>query len=196
VIGYLCLLMSAPDSRDPGRRIDPWRAVAVEQGFAGEAFAPELPRLSDALAAQDGSAEWPARFDLRFGRDSEARPVVVGGAQLTVRLVCQRCLGEVRVPLRGSIELALVRSDAEGQGLPDHLDPVLVEADVIRPLDLVEDELLLALPQVPRHEQGHCEPPIPSRDGGPVEEPRRENPFAALVALQGATADPGKGSEG
>jgi len=187
--------MSAPILRDVGTRIDPWPLVAVEQGFEGEAFPSDLPRFSQALAVQQGTAEWPARFQLRFGRDANARPVATGWVSLAVRLVCQRCLDEVRVTLDGSVAVALIRGDAGAEGLPGHLDPVVVDADGIRPLDLVEDELLLRIPQIPLHGQGDCEPPMSVRAGGPAEEPRRENPFAALVALRGAGAEAGKGSE-
>lgn len=188
--------MSAPISRDAGTRIDPWPLVAVEQGFAGEAFASDLPRLSQALAVQQGTAEWPARFQLRFGRDASARPVATGQVSLAVRLVCQRCLDEVRVTLDGSLAVALIRRDAEAEGVPGDLDPVLVDAAGIRPLDLVEDELLLRIPQIPLHDQGGCEPPVSVRGGVAAEAPRRENPFAALAALRGAGAETGKGSEG
>ncbi len=188
--------MSAPSSRDPGARIDPWRAVATEQRFDGEAFASDLPRLNDALSGIGGAAEWPARFDLRFGRDPESRPVALGRVALTLRLVCQRCLGEVPIPLDGPIALALVRDDSQGAGLPDHLDPVVVEEDGIRPLDLVEDELLLAMPLVPLHAEEDCEPLAREFSQGPAPAPSRVNPFAALVGLQAPVADPDKGGKG
>lgn len=188
--------MSAPIPRDPGTRIDPWHLVAVEQAFEGEAFPSDLPRLSQALTLQQGTAEWPARFQLRFGRDENARPVAMGRVSLAVRLVCQRCLDEVRVTLDGSMAVALIRSDAETEDLPGHLDPVVVDADGIRPLDLVEDELLLGIPQIPLHDQGDCEPLMSVHAGGPAEEPRRENPFAALLALRETGAEAGKGGEG
>ena len=50
-------------------------------------------------------------------------------------------------------------------------------------IELLEDELLLALPLVPRHEA--CPQPLPMV-AEPVEEPAEEraNPFAALEALR------------
>jgi uncharacterized protein len=59
------------------------------------------------------------------------------------------------------------------------------EDDVLplAPLDvkaLVEDELLLALPLVPRHEA--CPEPLPFEPG--PEAPASEHPFAALAALK------------
>ncbi len=188
--------MSAPSSRDPGARIDPWRAVAAEQRFAGAGFPSDLPRLNDALSDIGGSAEWPARFELQFGRDPESQPVALGRVELTLRLVCQRCLGEVRIPLDAPIALALVRNESQVAGLPDHLDPVVVEEGGLSPLDLVEDELLLAIPQVPLHAEGDCEPSAREFSEGPATAPSLVNPFAVLVGLQAPAADPVKGAKG
>ncbi len=69
------------------------------------------------------------------------------------------------------------RLDAESDD--DHL--VLVPR--LDLLALVEDELILELPLVPRHE-GICPEPLPqpAADEAPVDE--RPNPFAALAALR------------
>lgn len=176
--------MSAPSSLDPGARINPWRAVAVEQTFEGEARPSDLPRLTEALAALDGAAEWPARYRMRFGRDADARAVVVGQVALSLRLTCQRCLGEVRVPVDVPLSLALLRTESEVEALPAHLDPVVVEEGGIRPLGLVEDELLLAIPQFPLHAAGDCATLTTEATEGPDPRPRRENPFAVLARLQ------------
>lgn len=184
-----------PGAPDPSARIHPWRAVAAGQGFEGEAAQSDLPRLDQALSAQGGSAVWPARFHLRFGWDSEGRPVVQGEVAVTVRLTCQRCLDELRIPLDGTIALGLVRSDAEAAVVPNHLDPVLVDPAGVRPLDLVEDELLLALPQIPLHGQGECGPPTPVASEMPSQAPRPEHPFAVLRGLRRTGDEPGDEGE-
>jgi uncharacterized protein len=117
--------------------------------------------------------------------------VVVGEVALGVRLICQRCLRELQVSLDGPLALGLARTEGEAAVLPDHLDPVLVESDGVRPLDLVEDELLLVLPQIPIHDQGECGPLIPVTGGMASPEPRQGHPFAALQGLRRSTAEPG-----
>ena len=190
--------MSAPLPRDhqvrcdPRLQLDPWRAVRSELSCEGDAVAEDLPRLADALASGGGDCDWPARYLLRFGRDSEGRALVMGRAALTIRLVCQRCLETVSMPLDAPIALALVRDAAQAEALPDHLDPMEVEQGRIRPLDLVEDELLLAIPQIPMHPPGRCvelyEPaadPAGAADADQgVEVPGPENPFAVLAHLK------------
>ncbi len=189
--------MSAPVSRDstgrsdPGSHLDVWRAVRSGLGFEGGASAQDLPRLADALRTGGGEADWPARYHLRFGRDDDGRAVVLGGAELTVRPICQRCLDPVAIRLDVPIALALVPDRAvSALALPDHLDPLEMDDGRVRPLDLVEDELLLSLPQVPMHPQGGCailQQPSVEPDGDPAADQgdaASDNPFAVLAGLK------------
>lgn len=187
--------MSAPSSRDPGASVDAWRAVAGEEVLEDGALPGDFPRLAEALASLGGEAEWPARYRLQFGRDSEGRAVITGRVALALRLVCQRCLGDVRIPLDLYLALGLVRTESQAQDLPDHLDPVVVAAAGIRPLDLVEDELLLAIPQFPLHAEGGCETPALARTAD-VPVALAENPFAVLRGLQARGPGPGQGGTG
>lgn len=176
--------MSAQFHPDPASRIDPWHAAWRRQGLAGEAAEQDLPRLGGALRSLGGSAQWPAHFDLWFERDAEGRALVAGRVALGVHLVCQRCLEEVRIGLETPVAVALLQSEAQAEGLPERWEPVLVGEDGVRPLDLVEDELLLILPLVPLHAAGDCEPPVVARAAATIQVESRDNPFAALAQLQ------------
>jgi len=101
-----------------------------------------------------------------------------------VKLTCQRCLGAVDAPLHVERWFQFV----EGEQQAAQLDAE-TEEDVLastRSLDLhklVEDELLLALPLVPRHEV--CpQPLLPVGTEAPIEGAAASNPFAALAALK------------
>lgn len=94
---------------------------------------------------------------------------------------CQRCLQEMPVKVDSDFSLVVVQGLDEAELLDEELDPLMVEEKGTSLLDLVEDELLLALPVVPLHAscngmQFDDEPII-------AEEPK-ENPFAALKALK------------
>jgi uncharacterized protein len=117
---------------------------------------------------------------------------------MTLHLTCQRCLEAMAVPVDATIALALVRGVAGAddlglaavEGVPEELDALSLGQDPIRPLDLVEDELLLAIPQIPLHLAQECGAPEPS--ALPQSEPEgRENPFAVLAALRGKDRGPG-----
>lgn len=148
--------------------IDPWRACRREQTFNGELSLSALPRLAAAMddleratpesgsAIEDTAAVDAASYELLFARDRKGRCVVTGRVRATLRLRCQRCLDEVEVPVDAPIALALIRRDEDALDLPEDLDPWMVVDERLNPMDLVEDELLLALPAIPRHPLGGC----------------------------------------
>lgn len=140
----------------------------------------DFPRLADRLAASDGVAQ--ARLALHS----------TGGVptgELKVRtelwLTCQRCLRPMSQALESTSQFAFVeREDAAApaghEAIPG--DPRRVDLAA-----LVEDELLLSLPLIPRHgDESQCaaELPRPTGDadmGPPQQEMRR--PFAGLKEL-------------
>jgi uncharacterized protein len=141
----------------------------------------DLPRLAPSLVGP-GEVEYRLAFHL----DSEHRAVVSG--QVTAELVvqCQRCLEPLAIAVDSRFELAFVRGLDEAARLPESYDPAVVEDGWVRALDLVEDELLLALPPVPVHPDAACAVhPLATPD---VEEDGTTltNPFAVLAALRDA----------
>ena len=82
--------------------------------------------------------------------------------------------------------MRFVRSEAEAERLDEVSDDdVLVLLPRLDLHELAEDELILALPLVPRHDDV-CPEPLPMPiDDLPSEEPA-PNPFAALAALRSA----------
>jgi uncharacterized protein len=175
-------------------QLDPWRAVQHGSSFAGVVPLQSLPRLAAAVLGAEG----PARYAIEFGRDADGRAVARGRVSMTLQLTCQRCLEAIAVQLDATIALALVRrvsgADDLGlaaiEGVPEDLDAVPLGQDPIRPLDLVEDELLLAIPQIPLHAAQECGS---SGSPAPPESETRDNPFAVLAALRGR--DSGTGSD-
>ena len=98
---------------------------------------------------------------------------------------CQRCLQPVALPLALQRTLRFVRGEDEAARLDaESEDDVLALERAFDLRALVEDELLLALPLVPRHEQ--CPQPlaVPQQPEAEDEAPVRENPFAALARLR------------
>ena len=145
-----------------------------------------LDRLRDATHAEappgvGGEVRWQARGEWR--RDGGAgQPWLHLKASARMSLVCQRCLGPVEEPLEVARSYLFVHGeDAAAQLDADSEDDVLALTRALDLRELVEDELLLALPLVPRHEV--CPEPLPLADepGGFDDKP---NPFAALAALK------------
>jgi uncharacterized protein len=124
--------------------------LAFAQGaevLEGELGLESLPRLSQA-----GSSGAVLDFVLRGEINERGKPelgLVVDGS---VRLECQRCLGRLDLPLHLEARLELAASEAEIAAADDDVERVLISREM-RVAALVEDEVLLALPMVPKHER-------------------------------------------
>ena len=111
----------------------------------------DLPRLQDAGAGEGSTLKVSFRF-LKV----DARVAVEGILDGVAKLICQRCMKVADVPLQDRFNLILVQDEAELAEDVAGYEPVL--ADPVR-LDLrllAEDQVLLALPLVPRHESDQC----------------------------------------
>jgi uncharacterized protein len=132
-----------------------------------------FPRVLPLLAAPAGEAAGRIDFS-REGRLAVAEVTVAAEVTLT----CQRCLTPLVQKIAGHGRAALVATPAEAERVPDTLETVLAPEYRITIRDLVEEELLLALPLVPRHEDDSC---AGDSAGTPEEETQR--PFGQLGEL-------------
>lgn len=109
----------------------------------------ELPRLRDMLASDAGEVA----YALEGMSDERGRAALKLGLRGTLQLHCQRCLEPMPFEVRSEEVLVLAATQAEIDADPPDAnapDRVLAGKDMaVR--DLVEDELILALPYAPRH---------------------------------------------
>jgi len=171
---------------DP-RRLDV-EAFAKDAGeLEGEWPLASLDRLAgsahpDAKPAESDLAHWHARGESRPVRGGAPQTWLHLRADARLALVCQRCLAPVEAQVHAERSFQFVSGeDAAAQLDADSEDDVLALTRSLDLRELVEDELLLALPLVPRHEV--CPQPLPMAHGA-AEEEARANPFAALAALK------------
>jgi uncharacterized protein len=106
----------------------------------------DLPRLTDLAADEHAQARLAVQFHL-----VDARVAIVGRATANLKLVCQRCLGAVQVPVDDEFHVVLINAEAELEQLPDDQDAVIADASRLELSWLLEEQLLLALPLVPAH---------------------------------------------
>jgi len=141
--------------------------------MAGHVPLSAMERLCAALTDQGGDVE----VSIALGVDEEGYRVITGAVSAALQMQCQRCLEPVRVPVEATISLAMVWREEEFPSLPARYEGVVVGAEPFDLYELVEDELLLALPLVAAHEPEVCGVRI---DPPPEPEPSRRNPFAVL----------------
>jgi uncharacterized protein len=150
--------------------------------FAFEIPVGELPGIPEEFSLADG----PAQVALQFGRE---RGLAVAHVRLHAVLTpqCQRCLSPMRLPVAADSRLALVESEAQAAAVPEEFETFLAADGHCTLAALAAEELLLALPIVPRHgpeercmgagDAAVAEPAVP---GEPT-----QRPFADLRALLG-----------
>jgi uncharacterized protein len=137
----------------------------------------EFERLGDGLRDPGGSL----RYRIGGEVDKRGYPALVLDLQARLLVTCQRCLQELELPVKLHNRIRLVESP---QDLPlEQPDETLAgDEDVVAaagPLDvlaMIEDEMLLALPLAPRHEE--CEV------AGSGTGMRIESPFGVLARLK------------
>ena len=161
--------------------LDLIRAARQAFDLEGRLAVKSMPRLVAALASDAGVAE----FRLQAGTDLSRRVVVSGRIDAVVELVCQRCLGPVQLKLHTEPRLAWVKTDEALAALPEEYDPLMSAEGSVELADLVADELLLALPLVPKHEgDAKCRDlPKPKAEAVATAEDRK-NPFSELAKLK------------
>jgi len=136
----------------------------------------ELARLHDVLASTNGALD----YTISGMRDEQGRAALrlqVAGA---LRLTCQRCLSGLEFALNIDSTLVLAASQREID-----LDPIeaqgpdrIVGSRDMAVRELLEDELLLAVPFAPRHER--CAAQAQAVDD------RHRSPFEELRDMLGA----------
>lgn len=158
-------------------RVDIARLADSSATLEGSVPVARFVRLADQLASREGAVE--ATFG--FARE-DGREVVSGRIEGRLMLVCQRCLGGVDVPVVVRVDLVRVASEADAATVEGSHDPFVAPTREVVLAELVEDELILALPLVPMHQgDAACAARAVAPQG---EDRRRENPFAALAALK------------
>lgn len=158
--------------------LDAWRMVAARRGFEGTLALSSLHRLRDSLVDTTGEV----RCSLDFDRDALQVPYVELRIAAGLPLECQRSLQRFVLPVEIVQRLGLIRDEADEAALPEGYEPLLLAEDgLLRPAELVEDELILALPTVPVMLGTEAM----ERDWPAGEEEKAQaNPFAALSALK------------
>ena len=111
-----------------------------------------MSRLGKDCADQSGELVWAVDGAVT----SEGYPALVLSVSGAVQLMCQRCLTPFAFDMHSSTTLVLGKDDEEADQIEEALDDesidVIVGSRSVDVRDLIEDEALLALPQVPKHD--------------------------------------------
>ncbi|BBB66754.1 hypothetical protein UNDYM_2501 [Undibacterium sp. YM2] len=169
--------------------IDAFTFSRLEEQRSGSILVADLPRLSEESASTEGALNW----SLQGGKDKLGHAQLELSVNGTVQLMCQRCLTPFAFDIDSESILILAKNEENADEIEalledDEVD-VVVGSKTFNVMDLIEDEVLLAIPQSPKH--AVCpDLPLASADTTAAidaEVGKKESPFAVLKKINGRT---------
>ena len=157
--------------------VDPFRLACRQIRMSGAIPITAMTRMATLVRDDSGMAE----VVLRFRMSASGVPRADGRALLIAHLTCQRCLEPLDLEVAPELKFAFTDGGeaAERAALAAGYEPLACDGR-IGLAEIVEDEMLLALPDFPMHRAGQCS--ISGEAGIPAPE---DSPFSGLrVQLQ------------
>lgn len=162
--------------------VDVYELARERRTIEGDLQLADLKRLAGSLLRTEGSL----RYRICGEIDEQGRPGAEMQLSATLRLECQRCGQELAFPMRRDAHFRFFTSEEELNALPIDGDDVdeIVGSQHMDVAGWIEEEAILSLPLVPRHDGCRSAvPPITAPEGNEGVE-KRPNPFAALASLK------------
>ena len=164
--------------------VDPFRFAREGQKLETAVPLTQMKRLSKLLHSTDNEVE----VELEFGVDVLGTHFLQGHLQGRLELICQRCLKSMQLDIDTTLSLGFVRNATKTDTVPGEYEPIVAENCRVVLLELIEDELLLALPQIPMHDPQACSAQVwqsgPEQADKNVSEAKADNPFSVLAELK------------
>lgn len=169
----------------PSPTIDSFELAQSGGHLEGEVAVAQLPRLADLVASTHGSVQ----YQISGLIDTDSFLAADLRLKARLQLICQRCNGPLEFKLDRTTRFRFVANEEELNALPidDDENEAMVGSRSVNVRDWIEDEAILSLPLVPRHDA--CSAPLGlESDPGKLVAP---NPFAVLLEFR-ADADGSK----
>lgn len=120
-----------------------------EAALSGRLDLSKLTRLVTLLRSDDGTVD----ATLRFRQRRDGWLAIALDYRASVELTCQRCLESLRYEMGERVDLVVADEDEVPPNVPEGYEPYELTRGRLNPAELVEDELIVAVPLVPKHER-------------------------------------------
>ena len=120
-----------------------------EAQLSGEIDLEQLKRLRELLHSDSGSV----RASFKFGQHGAGYITVDLDYEISFELECQRCLEPIKENASRRVSFVIVESQSMEAGAPAGYEPITLLGDRFQPATLIEDELIVSLPLIPRHDR-------------------------------------------
>ena len=181
MFGYCRSQLATTNKRPTGgslAEIDGLQFARAGLEISGQLSVDQLPRLAE-LGCRTAGLE----FRLAGTKNSRGKLALRVHFSGVGEMSCQRCLGPVELDLSGDEELELAGSLQEIETAHDDVDRVLASSSM-DVAELVEDEAILLLPMVPRHDRCAGAGLLPATEDTATVEVKKVSPFSVLASLK------------
>jgi uncharacterized protein len=163
-------------------QIDPRKLALQGISLEGTVNVEDLPRLASAVTSICG----PLWASVQFNLDESKAKVATGSIKVPVETVCQRCLDPLTIELQAEFAVQVIWSEDNINRVATNYEPWLVTDKLADFSELLEDEILLALPLVNYHAKGECtgDTFMQEDEGAAGDEVVTDNPFNVLLQLK------------
>ena len=157
--------------------VDFLKQVERNACFEGAWPLSDFTRLAEVVYKDQGEIKARLKFGTRAGTNC-----LDGHVQAELELRCERCLEPVKRHIESDFRFGLITSEDEADSLPKEFEPLLAQDYELSLLELVEDEILLSLPIVARHDE-ECSEILQKHTANDSVQQDTYRPFAALKDL-------------
>lgn len=163
--------------------VDPVKSAGKQLTYIGLIPGKSLVRLQELLVEPCPDVDASLWFEV----DEQSMKRIRGEAQVTVQAACERCGDTMTLPLQCSFIYAPVTKRQKATDMPEEYEPIeLDELGEVNLHALVEDELILAMPVVVKHDERECRVDSNAMRFGEIDDTKgsESNPFAVLQELK------------
>lgn len=163
--------------------VDPVKSAGKQLSYLGLIPGKNLVRLQELLVEACPDIDAQIHFDV----DEQGIKVIRGHAEVTVVLACERCGDPMILPVQCDFVYAPITKRQKATDMPEEYEPIdLDELGEVNLHQIVEDELMLTMPVVPKHDEQACRIKADAMQWGELDPSAeaKENPFAVLQSLK------------
>jgi uncharacterized protein len=162
--------------------VDPVRAAQKRLELDARIPKQLMSRLAESTISVHSDINTSFTFDI----DRQKLRIFHGKANVAVELICQRCNAPMIYQCEAEFTYCPVHNEEQENNLPDAYEAIYYDENgEVNLHQVVEDELILTLPQIAKHAIEECQQSEFELTFGEIdEEEQRPNPFEALAKLK------------
>lgn len=132
--------------------VEPYKLVELNQQLTGVLDLGKLTRITEFFGSQSNKLD----YSLVCEKDEAGTLFLHLSIETAISLTCQRCMQLFEYPVVRETTMQVAETEEAARELPEDIEPILLDENRLDLVELLEDELMLAIPIVAMHEAEDC----------------------------------------